>query len=117
MSQADQHHRIDYIEFPATDLDATKRFYGNVFGWVFQDWGPDYASFQDGRMNGGFWTESKPQSGAGPLVVLYSANLEQTLKAVEAAGAKVVKPIFNFPGGRRFGFLDPNGNELAVWGE
>lgn len=117
MSQADQHHRIDYIEFPATDLSATKTFYGDVFGWTFEDWGPEYASFNDGRLSGGFWTESKPQSGVGPLIVLYSKDLGATLAKVEQAGGKIVKQIFEFPGGRRFGFLDPSGNELAVWSE
>jgi predicted enzyme related to lactoylglutathione lyase len=117
MSQADQHHRIDYIEFPASDLPATKKFYSDVFGWKFEDYGPEYTSFQDGRLAGGFWTESQPQSGAGPLVVLYSTDLADTLAKVEQAGGKIVKPIFEFPGGRRFGFLDPSGNELAVWSE
>ena len=108
---------MDYIEFPAKDISATKKFYADVFNWTFEDFGPEYTSFNDGRLSGGFWTDSKPQAGTGPLVVIYSTNLGDTLARVEQAGGKIVKPIFEFPGGRRFGFLDPSGNELAVWSE
>jgi predicted enzyme related to lactoylglutathione lyase len=104
---------IDYIEFGATDLEATKRFYAACFGWKFTDYGPDYAAFEDGRLTGGFTTDSKP--GGAPLVVLYATNLEQLLAAVKAQRGRIVREIFSFPGGRRFHFLDPNGNELAIW--
>jgi len=107
--------RIDYVEFPARDIEGTKRFYEHAFGWKFTDYGEDYTSFDDGRLSGGFTTGAK--SGHGALVVLYAQDLEGTLERVVAAGGVVVKPIFSFPGGRRFHFTDPNGNELAVWSD
>ena len=116
MSNAANDRRIDYIELPATDISATQRFYTEVFGWNFEDYGPEYTSFFDGRLAGGFWKASKVAEG-GVLVVLYAANLEAMLEKVKAAGGKIVKEIFSFPGGRRFQFQDPNGNELAVWSE
>ena len=106
---------IDYIEFGATDIEETKRFYAACFGWKFTDYGPDYVAFEDGRLTGGFTTESKP--GGAPLVVLYAGNLEQIFATVKAQRAPIVREIFSFPGGRRFRFLDPNGNELAIWGQ
>src|ERR1700730_2533246 len=116
MSNSANDRRIDYLEFPTTDLRATKRFYNQVFGWKFQDYGPDYASFHDGRLAGGFTTEATVQKG-GVLVVLYAANLEGIEAKVKEAGGKISKPTFSFPGGRRFHFADPSGNELAVWSE
>src|SRR5581483_2864270 len=98
--------RIDYIEFPATDIPRTKDFYSGVFGWKFEDYGPDYTSFADGRIAGGFWTA--PVTVGGPLVIIYAADLEAMLAAVESAGGTIVKPTFSFPGGRRFHFKDPN---------
>jgi predicted enzyme related to lactoylglutathione lyase len=106
---------IDYIEFGATDIEATKRFYAACFGWKFTHYGPDYVAFEDGRLTGGFTTESKP--GGAPLVVLYASNLEQIFASVQAQRVRIVREIFSFPGGRRFHFLDPNGNELAIWGQ
>jgi len=117
MSNAGHHLQIDYVEFPATNLPDTKRFYSSVFGWQFEDYGPEYTSFQDGRLAGGFFRTDKPVMAAGPLVVIYSTNLESTLAAVQAAGGKVLKDIFSFPGGRRFQFSDPSGNQLAVWSD
>ncbi len=111
---------MDYIEFPATDVEATKRFYNQVFGWDFKDWGPDYVSFHDGRIGGGFTTEAQVAKGGkttGVLIVLYAKNLEETYAKVKQAGGKIVRETFEFPGGRRFHFADPNGNELAVWSE
>ena len=108
--------KIDYIEFDATDISATKQFYMKAFGWKFEDYGPDYTSFVDGRLSGGF-TKDAPLPVKGILVVLYASDLEGTEKKVKAAGAAISKEIFSFPGGRRFHFMDPNGNELAVWGE
>ncbi len=113
MSTADQHHRIDYIEFNVASIAASKAFYGDAFGWTFQDYGPDYCEFRDGRLTGGF-THDTAQPG-GALVVLYSTALEGSLAKVEAAGGHITKPIFAFPGGRRFQFTDPDGYELAVW--
>ena len=111
-----RHHTVDYVEFPATDMPATKTFYSAVFGWRFTDYGPDYVSFEDGRLTGGFHTGA-PVVAGGALVVVYSSDLEASQQAVVAHGGRIVKPIFSFPGGRRFQFLDPNGNELAVWSD
>ncbi len=116
MSNAANDRRIDYIEFPATDIAATKRFYNEVFGWKFEDYGPEYTSFFDGRLAGGFWKATNVAEG-GVLVVLYAADLEAVLQQVKAAGGNISKEIFSFPGGRRFHFLDPNGNQLAIWSE
>ncbi len=110
------HHGIDYIELTVTDVAAAKQFYGAAFDWSFTDYGPDYAGIQgEGREPGGL-TKGTPVRG-GPLVVLYSKNLDDTLKRVREAGGKIVKDPFEFPGGRRFQFLDPAGNELGVWSE
>jgi hypothetical protein len=122
MAQQEHNLQIDYIEFPATDIEATKRFYSQVFGWTFQDYGPDYTSFHDGRLAGGFNTGSLPagDGGAktrGTLVVIYASSLEETYAKVTQAGGKIVRETFGFPGGRRFHFSDPNGNELSVWSE
>jgi predicted enzyme related to lactoylglutathione lyase len=111
-----QNNRIDYIEFPATEITATKEFYTAVFGWKFTDYGPDYVSFEDGRLSGGF-EKSAAVSRGGPLVIMFSTELEKTRTAVIEKGGTISKEIFTFPGGRRFHFLDPNGNELAVWSE
>jgi uncharacterized protein len=108
--------RMDYIEFPAVDIARTKVFYGEVFGWKFTDYGPDYTSFEDGRLAGGFSKERQTTLGQ-PLIVIYAHDLEAAELAVQKAGAKISKEIFSFPGGRRFHFIDPNGNELAVWSE
>jgi predicted enzyme related to lactoylglutathione lyase len=116
MSYAENDRRIDYIEFPVRDIAAVKKFYGDVFGWSFQDWGDDYASFSDGRLAGGFRREPEPATG-GPLVVLYGVDLEDTQRRVESAGGTIDKPIFSFPGGRRFEFRDPAGHALAVWSD
>ena len=114
MSQIDD--SINYIEFPLTDTDGTKSFYSSVFGWQFQDWGPDYLSFSGAEVDGGFSRELKPSvSGAGPLVVLFADDLDAKLVAVRSAGREISRDIFEFPGGRRFHFVDPNGNEVAVW--
>jgi uncharacterized protein len=104
---------IFYIEFPARDLPATKAFYGKVFGWTFTDYGPDYASFEDGNLAGGF-TRSTPGPGTAPLVVLFNKDLEAARERVAQGGGRIVQDIFSFPGGRRFHFADPSGNVLAV---
>jgi predicted enzyme related to lactoylglutathione lyase len=108
--------KIDYIEFPATDVAKTKAFYERVFGWKFTDYGPDYTSFEDGRIAGGFTKEGKVVRG-GPLVVLYASDLAATEKKVREAAGVITKDAFPFPGGRRLHFTDPSGNELAVWSE
>jgi predicted enzyme related to lactoylglutathione lyase len=122
--------RIDYVEFPATDMEATKAFYSAAFGWSFVDYGPDYVAIQGAYLDGGFDLSAAvaPKLGkeghgeklrvtAGVLIVLYAADLEKSLEAVKSAGGVISKGIFSFPGGRRFHFLDPNGNELAIWSE
>jgi predicted enzyme related to lactoylglutathione lyase len=113
MSQTKPDKQIDYIELPATTIPGTKQFYQNVFDWKFEDYGPAYTSFLDGRLAGGFTTDRAVANGV--LVVIYASDLAGMQKKVESAGGKIVKPIFSFPGGRRFHFIDPSGNELAVW--
>lgn len=115
-TRADADRRIDYIEFDVTDIERSKRFYGNAFGWMFTDYGPDYCEFNDGRLTGGFAVGAAPRPG-GALIVLYASDLEQAQERVEAAGGRIVTPPFAFPGGRRFHFADPDGYELAVWSE
>ncbi len=108
--------RIDYVEFGCTETAAVKAFYQAVFGWKFTDYGPDYTSFEDGRLSGGFTTALVP-GGAGALVVIYASDLAETERRIVAAGGKVTVPVFEFPGGRRFHFTDVAGNGLAVWSE
>ncbi|MEM8984475.1 MAG: VOC family protein [Pseudomonadota bacterium] len=113
------HHEINYIELTVTDMPAAKAFYSTAFGWRFTDYGPGYAGIQrfdgDGE-TGGLALADQPRLG-GPLVILFSADLDATLAGVTAAGGSIVTPPFEFPGGRRFHFTDPSGNELAVWAE
>ncbi len=108
--------KLDYLEMQAGNemLADVKAFYAGAFGWRFTDYGPSYAAFAEG-LDGGF--DATPAASAKPLPVLYAHDLEKTLAAVTAAGGTIVKPIFFFPGGRRFHFTDPAGNELAVWSE
>ena len=107
--------RIDYVEFPGGDLIVTKRFYAEAFGWAFTDYGPSYAAFDEG-LDGGFNADAADQARA-PLVILYADDLEAAAARVRAAGGEIVRPPYDFPGGRRFHFRDPSGNELAVWTE
>lgn len=118
MSAQDAKHdrRIDYIEMAATNIADTRRFYTDSFGWKFTDYGPDYTSFEDGRLSGGFYKADSARPGS-VLVVVFAVDLAATEKLVRAAGGKIVKPVFSFPGGRRFHFADPSGNELAVWSD
>ncbi len=112
-------NKIDYIEFAARDLDAAKAFYAGLFGWQFEDYGPDYCSFDDGRITGGFYRAdlAADASQGSVLVVFYTADLEAMKQRVIDLGATISTDIFAFPGGRRFHFRDPNGNELAVWSD
>lgn len=114
-----EHEKIDYVEFPARDLAATKAFFSAVFGWAFTDYGPDYSAFAGQGLDGGFFRAGlAADSGMGSaLIVFYSMDLEDTLARIEAAGGTINKPIFGFPGGRRFHFREPSGNELAVWSD
>lgn len=105
--------KIDYIEFNAADIAATKKFYGEVFGWKFTDYGPGYTSFEDGRLAGGFTQGSV--APAGTLIVIYADDLKAVEQRVKNAGGRITKETFSFPGGSRFHFSDPSGNVLAVW--
>ncbi|MBZ9612069.1 VOC family protein [Rheinheimera maricola] len=111
--------KINYIELPAADLLVTKHFYTKVFGWVFADYGADYIAFANSGLDGGFYRAAKQSTTAtgAALIVLYSKDLAACEQKIVGAGGKIVKPVFSFPGGRRFHFTDPNGNELAVWSE
>jgi hypothetical protein len=110
-----KHQQIQYIEFLSADLSRIKQFYAAAFDWQFTDYGPDYSSFSGDYVDGGF-DFGTPQRGS-ILVILYSENLEQSRQRVIAAGGVILKDIFSFPGGRRFQFSDPDGNELAVWSD
>jgi predicted enzyme related to lactoylglutathione lyase len=110
---------IDYVEMPSNDLAATRDFFSQLFGWSFQDYGSDYCAFDDGRTTGGFFASEKTCSVAGgaPLVVFYHADLERIRAEVSRLGGKIIRDIFDFPGGRRFHFQAPGGGEFAVWSE
>ena len=110
------HHTIDYIEFNVTDMAEAKRFFADAFGWEFNDYGPEYAGIKGGADEVGGLRKVERGVAGGPLVILYSDDLEASLAAVEEAGGVVIKDVFEFPGGRRFEFADPSGNALAVWG-
>lgn len=109
-------NHIDYIEFKAHDLEKIKAFYSQVFEWEFTDYGPTYTSFAESGIYGGFETTEEPIVN-GALIVLYHSNLESIQAKAEKARAEITKAIFSFPGGRRFHFKDPSGNELAVWSD
>jgi len=111
-----KNNHIDYIEFRAKDLGAVREFYQTCFHWKFTDYGPEYCSFENSGVYGGFRKSDEPPCD-GVLVVLYHKELETILQKVREAGGKITKDIFSFPGGRRFHFRDPSGNELAVWSE
>ena len=107
---------MDYVEFVVRDIPSTKAFYSSIFGWTFVDYGPGYTSFVDNGLGGGFTKEGIPRPG-GPLMVFHVDDLEAALTRAKAVGAKIVKPIFSFPGGRRFQFRDPDGYEIAAWSQ
>ena len=113
------HEKMNYVELPAKDLAATKAFFESAFGWSFVDYGPEYTAFENQGLDGGFFKSdlaSSTEKGAA-LIVFYSNQLEATLAKVEKAGGSILRPIYSFPGGRRFHFTEPSGNEFAVWGE
>lgn len=111
--------KINYIEIPAKDLAASKAFFSAVFGWGFVDYGSDYAAFSDAGINGGFFKSGQSAStdNGSALVVLYSDDLDACQQKIIDAGGKIIKAVFSFPGGKRFHFSDPSGNEFAVWSE
>ena len=114
-----KHEKINYVEFPARDIEETKKFFISAFGWTFIDYGPDYTAFSNKGLDGGFFkSDLNASSEKGTaLIVFYSNDLAKTQSKIEKAGGKIIKPIYSFPGGRRFHFADPNGNEYAVWSE
>lgn len=109
-------NHINYVEFKAKNLEGIKKFYRQAFGWKFTDYGPTYASFSESGLDGGF-EKSEENIVNGALVVLYCQDLQKAKGKVVEAGGKITRDIFAFPGGRRFHFLDPSGNELAIWSE
>jgi len=111
------HEKITYVELPASDLEKVKTFFSQTFAWKFTDYGSDYTAFTYSGIDGGFYKAplSSSTKNGGALVVLFSENIQHTLDKVEQQGGKVIKHIFTFPGGRRFHFQDPCGNEWAVW--
>jgi len=114
-----EHEKINYVELPAVDIPATKQFFSQAFDWIFEDFGPEYTAFANQGLDGGFFrSEQKSTTDQGAaLLVFYSRDLEGTLDKIEKAGGKIIKPIFAFPGGRRFHFAEPSGNEFAVWSD
>ena len=112
-----QNETINYIEFPSKNLATTKSFFSSVFGWNFVDYGPDYSAFTSEVIKGGFFKSplTATTERGSALIVFHSEDLEKTRLKILNAGGSIIKPIFSFPGGRRFHFGDPNGNEYAVW--
>lgn len=110
-------NRIDYIEIPVTDLRKARAFFEGLFGWKFQEWGDEYLSFSDGRLDGGLRLAPEAASPTGVLLVFFSDDLERDVERVKELGATISQEIFSFPGGRRFHFVDPVGTEFAIWGE
>lgn len=115
-----RHHAIDYVELTVTDLDAARTFYADAFGWQFNDYGPAYAGIvnpagADAPEVGGLAAGDAAAPRGGPLVLLYSEDLDATADRVRASGGEIVNGPYTFPGGRRFHFTDPSGNELGVW--
>ena len=108
--------RLNYLELPVGDLNATQSFYEDALGWTFARFGPSYASTTTGDTDLGLQADAA-EATASMLPVIQVDDLEATLARVETAGGEVTRPIFAFPGGRRFHFRDPAGNELAVWSE
>lgn len=114
-----EHEKINYIELPAKNIEKTKKFFTAVFGWSFTDYGPEYTAFSNAGIEGGFFRSelfASTEKGS-VLIVFYSNNLDQTQGKIEDAGGKIIKPTYSFPGGHRFHFTDPGGNEFAVWSE
>jgi hypothetical protein len=109
--------RLDYLEFAVRDVAAAQRFYTAAFGWTFTDYGPDYTSFSDGRLSGGFYAAPGAPVATNPLAILFASDLESAAQRVVSAGGTITKPAFEFPGGRRFHFADLNGLELAIWSD
>jgi uncharacterized protein len=112
--RSENDRRIDYVELNVADVARSKKFYGDAFGWSFTDYGPDYCEFRDGRLSGGF-AKGEARGPGGPLVILYADDLAGIERRVKTAGGRIVRAAYDFPGGSRFHFADPDGYELAVW--
>ncbi|MEM0911746.1 MAG: VOC family protein [Pseudomonadota bacterium] len=114
-----EHKKLNYVEFAAHDLEATKAFFNTVFNWEFVDYGPEYTSFSNQGLDGGFYKAEMASTtkNGGALLVFYSKDIESTLEEVKKAGGEIIEDIFDFPGGCRFHFKEPSGNEFAVWSE
>lgn len=114
-----RHHSVDYIEIQGIELDSLQDFYASAFGWTFTTYSPNYRGFHDAgdqvHEAGGIAKAESEATVKAPMAIIYSDALESSLAAVEAAGGKITRPIFSFPGGRRFEFLDPCGNSFGVW--
>jgi len=113
------HEKINYLEFPSKNIELTKKFFRDAFDWSFQDYGPEYTAFSNAGIDSGFFKSDlmvSTQKGS-VLVVIYSDTLEETQEKIKRVGGEIIEPIFSFPGGRRFHFADPNGNEYAVWSD
>ena len=108
------HHTVDFFEIPVLDMAGAKAFYAAAFGWAYKDYGGDYADIQGAGLAGGLRLVKAPPVAGGPLVIIYSDDLVASERAVTAAGATITER-HEFPGGRRFHFVDPGGCELAVW--
>jgi len=108
-------NRIDYVEIPVVDLQQARDFFTALFGWSFEEWGDDYLSFNDGRLDGGFRRSDQAAPASGVLVVFFSTDIERDFNRVQDLGATISQAIFPFPGGRRFHFVDPTGTEYAIW--
>ena len=119
MTSSPLHHSLDYVELVVTDLEASSRFFAEAFGWTFNDYGPGYAGIVsprgDGSEVGGLMLAEEPRPTGGPLVLLYSEDLEATMSGIVASGGTILQAPYEFPGGRRLHFSDPSGNELGVW--
>lgn len=113
------HEKLNYVEFPAKTLEATKQFFSTAFAWKFVDYGPEYTAFSNEGLDGGFYKADMASSAASgaALLVFYSADIQATLEKVKQSGGEISQDIFDFPGGCRFHFIEPSGNEFAVWSE
>ena len=113
------HHQVNYIEFPCSDFQATKKFFTSVFGWTYIDYSPKYVAFKNAGIDGGFFDSSQfsRSKNGSSLIVFYSESLEKTQELIVKNDGNIIEDIFSFPGGRRFHFTEPSGNEFAVWSD
>ncbi|MDW1598769.1 VOC family protein [Vibrio sp. Vb2960] len=114
-----QHEKLNYVEFGSTNVSATKQFFERAFDWSFTDYGPEYSAFSGQGLDGGFFKSEfiNQTANGGALLVFYSSDIQATQTKVEQHSGKIIRPIFEFPGGCRFHFTEPSGNEFAVWSE